>query len=132
MESGKAKIMVVDDEPSVCMAIKRALRTLPVDVCSASSGAEALTILAQMPDVFAIISDFTMPEMDGITFLDRSRAISPDAFRILLTATGSCDQAIAWMESGLLHRYVAKPWDNERLRHAIETLLHKGRRRRAP
>lgn len=126
-EPKKGIILVVDDEPSVCTAIKRALRTLPVLVQTASSGVEALNLLRKNVGVFLIISDFTMPEMNGVAFLEEAKAINPDAFRILLTATGTSEQAIGWMESGLLHRYVAKPWDNERLRSTVQTLMRKSR-----
>ena len=118
------QVIVVDDEPSICLAITRALRNLPVEVTTFTDPEQALEQIAAKSNVFLIISDLSMPKMDGLIFLTKVREVSPKAFRVLLTATGSSALALECMESGLLHRYVAKPWDNARLRNAVMSLLN--------
>jgi DNA-binding NtrC family response regulator len=66
-------------------------------------------------EIDVVVSDYLMPEMDGITFLGKVREIRPEVPRIILTGYADKENAIkAINEVGLFH-YIEKPWDNDNL-----------------
>ncbi|MGZ4610731.1 MAG: response regulator, partial [Actinomycetes bacterium] len=97
----KPTILTVDDDPMVSQAISRDLRTQygsDYSVLTATSGAEALAILAELAlrdrPVALIATDQRMPEMTGIEMLGQARSHAPDAKFLLLTAYADTDVAI--------------------------------------
>ena len=74
-------------------------------------------------DFAAVISDFRMPEMSGIDLLARAREIRPGAMRILVTGILSTDSLLGSIESGLLHRFLPKPWSRIDLIAAVESAV---------
>src|SRR5687767_4961288 len=79
-------ILLVDDEADILESLKFVLESfLPdVDVRTADSGHRALESLAEKP-VDLIVSDYRMPEMNGLEFLGKARTIHPNVPRILIT-----------------------------------------------
>jgi response regulator RpfG family c-di-GMP phosphodiesterase len=104
-------ILLVDDEPSILSALRRLFRPQGYRVLTAGGGAEALE-LARAETVELIISDMRMPVMDGAQFLQQVRVLQPDAVRILLTGYADITSTIAAINGGEIHRYIAKPWDD--------------------
>jgi two-component system NtrC family sensor kinase len=106
-------VLIVDDEADVRRAVERALRRQPWRVVSASSAEEALGILAaHTPTPQVVLSDFMMPEVDGVTFLGEVRKRWPRIQRVLLTGyadVAALERAINEVE---VFRFLAKPWDN--------------------
>jgi thioredoxin reductase (NADPH) len=128
----KATILTVDDDPGVSQAITRDLRRnygAEYRIVRASSGAEALTVLAEFAlrgrPVALIVSDQRMPEMTGVEFLERSRRYAPEAKVVLLTAYADTDVAIKAINDIGLDYYLLKPWDppEERLYPVLDDLL---------
>ncbi len=105
-----ARVLLVDDEPSVTYALSEVLDAHETVV--AGSGEEALDELA---DIDVVITDLSMPGMDGLELLRRIRAIEPGIPVILLTARGSERVAVTAMKGGA-YDYVSKPFDVEELR----------------
>ncbi|MGZ4596187.1 MAG: FAD-dependent oxidoreductase [Actinomycetes bacterium] len=128
----KPTILTVDDDPMVSQAISRDLRTQygsDYSVLTATSGAEALAILAELAlrdrPVALIATDQRMPEMTGIEMLGQARSHAPDAKFLLLTAYADTDVAIKAINDIGLDYYLLKPWDPpaERLYPVIDDLL---------
>jgi len=121
----RESVLIVDDEEMVLTSLSTYL-TLESDyeVVTFTSARQALTHLEQT-EVGLIISDFLMPEMDGITFLTRARALRPDAPRVLLTGYADKENAIKAINQVGLYQYVEKPWDNDDLRLIIRNGLEK-------
>lgn len=119
----KHTVLVVDDDEGILKALKRLLANLEVDVYTAGSGQEALNLLKNQP-VSLIISDQRMPNMTGVEFLQRSREISPDSIRVLLTGYADIDATVDAINKGAIKYYFNKPWDDEfllsRLRESLE------------
>ena len=88
-----AKILVVDDEPDNLDLLDRVLSPT-YEVLRASSGQEALQILAQAQDVAVIVSDQRMPKMTGTEFLSLTAMQYPDMIRILVTAYTDVDDLV--------------------------------------
>lgn len=114
----KPVIMTIDDDPQVLAAIAQDLRRhygANYRILRATSGLEALEALAQLKErgdpVALLLSDHRMPQMDGVEFLDRSKALFPDSKRALLTAYADTEAAIRAINQVRLDYYLMKPWD---------------------
>ena len=108
-------LLIVDDEPSVIISLKRELRHEGYDIYSANSGKAGLDLLKTRP-IGVVLSDQVMPEMDGVTFLDEVRQQKPDVPRILLTGPCSLDNAMSAVNRSKIYGYLTKPWSSEALR----------------
>jgi response regulator RpfG family c-di-GMP phosphodiesterase len=78
-----------------------------------------------LENVDLIISDYLMPEMDGITFLAKVKERLPLVPRILLTGYADKENAIKAINNVGLYQYIEKPWDNEDLKLVIRNGLEK-------
>ena len=105
-------LLLVDDEPSVLSALRRLFRPHGYQVLQATSGADALALLSEQP-VDLVISDMRMPAMDGASLLEAVRLRQPDTVRILLTGYADIGSTVAAINRGEIHRYIAKPWDDQ-------------------
>ncbi len=104
-------ILLVDDEPSILSALRRLFRAHGYRILTAEGGVAALEVAAT-ESVDLVISDMRMPQMDGAQFLQEMRSLQPDAVRILLTGYADISSTIAAINGGEIHRYIAKPWDD--------------------
>ena len=116
-------ILLVDDEPGVLNALRRQLQE-EYHVLTAASGDAAIKIVSE-EKVALIIADQRMPGMTGAELLRRTRGISPDTVRILITAYADLNATIEAVNQGGIFNYIAKPWEPEELsavvRSACET-----------
>jgi len=117
--------MIVDDEPAVVESISALLDLeTPHQVIPATSPLRAVQ-LAKVNPLDLVISDFLMPEMDGIHLLLEVRRLYPDSTLVLLTGYADKVNAIrAINEVGIFH-YMEKPWDNDDLLTIVRTGLDK-------
>ena len=115
------KIMIVDDEPANLRTLERLFRP-NYQVVTAPSGAEALALLDQH-DVALLISDQRMPAMTGIELMVKTVAIRPQMVKILLTGYTDVGALIEALNSGLVYRYLTKPWNNDDLRTTVTRAL---------
>ncbi|MGE8144884.1 HD domain-containing phosphohydrolase [Pseudomonas frederiksbergensis] len=129
----KPKVLLVDDEESILSSLRRLLRGQPYDVLLATSGAQALEIMAQQP-IDLVMSDARMPNMDGATLLAHIHQLYPTTTRILLTGYADLPTIIKAINDGQIHRYISKPWNDEELlltlRQALEHHHSEHERRR--
>ncbi|MFQ5863890.1 MAG: PP2C family protein-serine/threonine phosphatase [bacterium] len=116
-------VMVVDDEEMVTKTLSTYLQ-LETDyrVLAFQSPLEALQTLKQRP-ADLVISDFLMPEMDGLQFLSEVNNMYPEVPRILLTGYADKENAIKAINEVGLFQYIEKPWDNEHLKLVIRNGL---------
>ena len=111
----KGKIVVVDDEKIVTSAFSTLLKVEGFsDAHFFNSPKEALEFLKDnAPDL--VISDFLMPEMNGLEFLSEVKRLYPEVSRILLTGYADKENAIRAINEVGLYRYIEKPWNNDDL-----------------
>lgn len=122
----KAKILVVEDELTNSILIKRVLINAGYNVLVAQNGADALKYLEK--ETFdAILTDWMMPHIDGIELIRRIReSITPLPLIIMITALVSQDAREYALEAGA-DDYIAKPIDvNELTTRVEEGLAKKG------
>lgn len=116
------RVLLVDDEPHVTEALKRALHEEPYDVLTANSGQEALGILAGTP-VDVIVADEKMPGMSGTELLTIVRRIYPSTVRMILTGYASVEAAMAAVNDAGIDRFFTKPYDDAALATSIRQAL---------
>lgn len=111
----KGKIVVVDDEKIVTSAFSTLLKVEGFsDAHFFNNPKEALGYLKDnTPDL--VISDFLMPEMNGLEFLGEVKKLYPDVSKILLTGYADKENAIRAINEVGLYRYIEKPWSNDDL-----------------
>lgn len=109
------KIVAVDDEKMVTSALKNLFKLEGYDdVNLFNSSKDALTFIqANKPDL--IISDFIMPDMNGLEFLREAKKLYPEVSMILLTGYADKENAIRAINEVGLYKYIEKPWDNDDL-----------------
>lgn len=119
-------IIIVDDEEMVLTSLSSFL-ALETDyhVETFTRAAKALEYI-ESNEVDLVISDYLMPEMDGISFLAKVRELRPEVPRIILTGYADKENAIKAINEVGLYQYIEKPWDNEDilivLRNGLEKL----------
>lgn len=120
----KHKLLFVDDEESITKALYRIFRRQGYEIHTASSGQEGLEMLKKDKKPFSlIISDQRMPGMTGSQFLEKAKKIFPESIRILLTGYSDMDAIVDAINKGEIHRYIAKPWnDNDLLIQIMQAL----------
>jgi two-component system response regulator AtoC len=110
-------LLLVEDEPTIRLAVADALRAAGHRVRAASDGAEALEILAGA--VFEVVlTDIRMPRADGLTVFRKIRHDSPSTDVLLMTAYGSIADAVAALREGAAD-YLTKPFEMDELLHRL-------------
>jgi len=118
-------IAIVDDEDMVLTSLRSfLLLETDYEVETWKSPRRALEELANK-NLDLIISDYLMPDMNGIEFLLEVKKIHPFATRILLTGYADKENAIKAINEVGLYQYVEKPWDNDDLKLAIQNGLER-------
>ncbi len=115
------KILFVDDETANLRLLERLFRN-SYGVLTASSGDEAVHLL-ETHDVALIISDQRMPGMTGIEFLKRASDLRPQTVRIMLTGYTDAEALVEAINSGIVYKYVTKPWINDDLHATVKRAL---------
>ncbi len=124
-EQYPATIVAVDDEEMVVKSLSFFLE-LETDyaVKVFTSAGEALRFIAAN-DVDLVMSDYLMPEMDGLRFLAKVRELRPEVPRVILTGYADKENAIKAINEVGLYQYIEKPWNNEDLRIILRNGVEK-------
>ena len=108
-----AKILVVDDETMVTKTLKTLLKLEGYsNVYAFNDPKDALDWLKNNTCA-VIVSDFIMPDMNGIEFLLKAKEINPDTTQILLTGYADKENAIKAINEVGIFKYIEKPWNND-------------------
>jgi response regulator RpfG family c-di-GMP phosphodiesterase len=117
-KSGKPKILVVDDEQGVLVALSQLLSD-EYEVITCQSADEAVKLLEQDSFVTLLLTDQRMPKKTGTELLIDSREIAPLVPKVLITAYTDVEDVIRLINEGQIFRYIQKPWNPEKLRETI-------------
>jgi two-component system, OmpR family, response regulator MprA len=122
--ASSARVLVVDDEPAVREALRRALSLEGYSVDLAENGAEALRKVGPVdPDV--VVLDVLMPEVDGLAACRRLRAEGNRVPVLMLTARAGVGDRVDGLDAGA-DDYLVKPFALEELLARIRALLRRG------
>ena len=118
-------IVLVDDEEMVLTSLSSFLMLeTEYEVVTFLSPIEALEYVRDN-EVNLVISDYLMPDMDGISFLGKVREVKPEVPRVILTGYADKENAIKAINDVGLYQYIEKPWDNDDLLIIIRNGLEK-------
>ena len=121
-----SRILVADDEDSLRWVLEKGLRRVGYDVTAVADGEAAVRAFEQEPFDLVLL-DVKMPGIDGLTALERLRAVRPDAYVVIMTAHGTMDTAIKAMQRGA-YDYLTKPFDLDELDERLRRLISAARR----
>ena len=129
-ENHSAKILFVDDEEMVLSGI-----TLTIgrnfDIRTATSGADGLALIESEGPFAVVVSDFNMPGMDGVEFLQKVRSMDKDAVTMLLTGGANFNEVSDAVRMGAIFRLIGKPCPTEDLEENLNQALKQYRTVRA-
>jgi DNA-binding response OmpR family regulator len=112
---------VVDDEHDIRFSLHRALTRAGYDVALASSGEEAVNLIARQP-FSLVLTDIKMPGIDGLTVMRKAKELCPDTAVILLTGYATLESAIEALRQGAVD-YLTKPCPERDVLQSIENGL---------
>ena len=118
----KHSILVVDDEELFIEYIKSMLSGESYNVITASSGKQGLEILKKQ-SVNMVISEYKIPLMNGLEFLEKVRIIYPDILTIMVTDQPDIKLAIKAINEAGVYKFLLKPWDDIEFKNAIKKTL---------
>jgi CheY-like chemotaxis protein len=116
--SGRARILIVDDEEAILETMAFTFED-SYDVLTAPSARDALALLDERSPVAAVITDQRMPEMTGVEFLAQVYERHPNTTRIILTGYADGDAMVRAINEGHVYSYVTKPWEPEELKQLV-------------
>ena len=110
----KARVLFVDDQVELHDVVRAALAD-EFELCTATSGEEALELMANEEPFAAVIADYCMEGMTGTEFLARARAESPTTVRALATGQGRFEVACEALRLSAVFRILSKPFTRDDL-----------------
>jgi response regulator RpfG family c-di-GMP phosphodiesterase len=123
------QIVLVDDERNVVNALARVCRdseiapVLGIVRIAAFVSPYGALDFARHHRIDVVVSDYRMPEMNGVMLLTKIRSLQPDAARIVLSANADREAIIQAVNEAAIFRYVAKPWDSAEVKRTIADAL---------
>ena len=121
MSARRPVVLLVDDEPRILSALRRALRREGYELLSAETPREALRLLRQTP-VDCVLSDQKMPGLTGLELLERVASERPESVRLLLTGWNE-ELAPEALERLGVWKVLGKPWEDAELKRVLREAL---------
>jgi len=120
-------LLLVDDEEMVLTSLCSFLG-LETDYTTVPFTSPLAALAYAQDHAFnVVLSDYLMPEMDGISFLQQMKILMPEVPRILLTGYADKANAIQALNEVGLFQYIEKPWNNDDLLIILRNALEKRR-----
>lgn len=116
-----ARLLIVEDEDTLCASLQRVLRKDGYDVDIAGSAEDAVGLL-EAASYDLIICDIILPGISGIELLQRCRAVNPAQKIVIMTAYASLDTARQALAAGA-SEFVLKPLSHDELKSVVRKVL---------
>jgi response regulator RpfG family c-di-GMP phosphodiesterase len=117
------RVLVVDDEPRLRQVLVRLMERDGFACASAANGREALAALEADP-VPLLLTDLTMPEMDGVALLRVVRERWPDTAVVMITGVAEVEVAVSCLAQGAMD-YLSKPFHLDEVRARVRRALER-------
>jgi len=124
------RILIVDDERAILDALRRAHGRF-FDLVTAQGAEEGLQLLEDKGPFAVVVSDYTMPKMNGAEFLRAVCDRSPNTVRVMLTGNTDMQSAIDAVNEGHIFQFLSKPCDQKTFKACLEAALEQYRLRQA-
>jgi DNA-binding NtrC family response regulator len=118
----KNRILIVDDDHAMRLALAESLESCGYDISAAENGSEALNLFNKRK-FDLVVTDMKMPEMSGIEVLQGVKKLSPDVPVILITAYGTVNTAVEAMKEGAAE-FIMKPFSLDDLEALVKNVLN--------
>ncbi len=116
------RILFVDDDHNLLSSYRRQYRRL-YQVETAENAAQALEILQQEPPVSVLVTDYSMPDMDGIEFIKKKMAFDALSVPILITGKADLNMAIRAVNEVSIYRFLTKPVEFDEMVPILESAV---------
>lgn len=127
------KILLVGDEPNILSSLRRVIHAMPwtavgdTPVVETFNSPSAALDRAQEHAFDLVISDYRMPEMDGVSFLERLVQLQPGIARIILSGYADLQAVVNAINKVQIFRFVSKPWNDFELTTSIVQAIEQRR-----
>ena len=118
-----ARILVVDDEEALRVSVAKILSRQGHSVDVAGTATEGLSLLSKHP-YNLVLTDFRLPDLDGLEVIERARQLRPEAEVVLFTGFGSIPLAVQAIKRGA-YDFVTKPFKRADLERVVARALEK-------
>jgi DNA-binding NtrC family response regulator len=120
-------ILIVDDEQGIVNAVRRELSTPPLgrhryEIEAFTNPVDALD-RARVKEFEVVLSDYRMPGMSGLEFLNAFAALQPDCVRIVLSGQTDLDSLVHMINETHIYRFIPKPWSSYFLKSSISQAI---------
>jgi DNA-binding NtrC family response regulator len=123
-ETKSRSILVVDDEPEMRSALTASIQQMGYSVFTASRGEEGIQLLREK-SVGAILTDYKLPQMNGLEFFKEIQKSQKKVPVIMMSAYGTIDSAVDAMKSGFFD-FLVKPFTQEMLESVLRRAFQEG------
>jgi DNA-binding NtrC family response regulator len=117
------RILIVDDDQSICLTLSLTLSELGYEIEIAQSGQDALAAIEHR-NFGIVLLDIWMPGIDGMEVLRRMKVIAPQVRVIMMTAHGGIDSAVEAMKLGAVD-FIQKPFTPPEIRKLVEAVIQR-------
>ncbi len=121
MQVTRQRVLLVDDEPQILLALEDLLGDL-YTIFKSETPERALDLVSEDREIAVVITDQRMPNMNGDEFLRRISQNSR-AIRIMVSGFADLPAVLRAVNEGKVFAYVTKPWDEDDLRHKVQTAV---------
>jgi FixJ family two-component response regulator len=118
MSGRSAKVFVVDDDVTVCVALSRLIRTAGLHVETFGTAAECLAD-DRLKDADCLVLDVHLPDLSGLELQAKLTELGLELPIVFITGRGDIPMSVRAMKAGALE-FLTKPFDNQQLLDAIE------------
>ena len=128
MNGRSAKVFVVDDDVTICVALSRLIRTAGLHVETFGTAAECLSD-DRLKDADCLVLDVHLPDLSGLELQAKLTELGLELPIVFITGRGDIPMSVRAMKAGAVE-FLTKPFDNQQLLEAIEQAIARCQRAR--
>lgn len=127
----RIKVLFIDDEPLILRSVERMMARNDRFQCFFAERATAALDVMEHQDIDIVVSDYDMPECNGLELLGMLRAAHNEIVRIMMTGRLAMSAWEQGVDGGAVQRLIQKPWSNDGLRRILDEAADAVHARRA-
>ncbi|MGD0821673.1 MAG: response regulator [Desulfomonilia bacterium] len=121
----QVRILCVDDEISILKTLKRLFMDTEYEILTASSSGEGLDLLSSTQPIQVVVSDYRMPGINGVEFLQEVCRRWPHTIRIVLSGYADTASIVSAINEGQIYKFIPKPWNDDELKITIANAVER-------